>query len=128
MSPRPKPSRHILIFDDDLYDVRDKLPQPPGVTLHVCDRADDCVSQVQAQSPRFVLMDFHMRSGLKGDDAVTLLREAYGQTLHIVGISSAPSLNHRLQLAGANQTVQKNHVVRLLEELAAIIAIEQEEA
>lgn len=111
----------VLICDDDLYDVAAQLPVPQALEIQVMDRADDCVEQVLTWQPHAVLMDFHMRSPLKGDEAVRLLRASYGQTLLIVGISSASSLNHRLQQAGANFVVPKPQVSSLLQELVMII-------
>lgn len=106
--------------------MRHRLPTLSGIELEVHDRADDCVSLVSRRRPRYVLMDFHMRSSLKGDEAVQRLRAHFGPELPILGISSAPSLNQKLLLAGANRTVQKNHFGALLEELVVELTREQE--
>lgn len=111
----------VLICDDDLYDVTAQLPVPAELDVQVLDRADDCVEQVLSWHPQAVLMDFHMRSALKGDEAVRLLRASCGSDLLIVGISSASSLNHRLQQAGANFVVPKPHISSLLQELVVMI-------
>lgn len=113
MAEKPR----VLIFDDDLFDLRAQLARP---SLHISlyDRADDCLTLVETWQPNVVLMDFHMRSPLKGDQAVRLLRDHFGPDLLIIGISSAPSLNLKLLQAGANRAHQKNTLPALLEDLA----------
>lgn len=113
----------VLIFDDDLAALPIPLPPPPGLQLHVFERADDCLALVTRLEPVAVFMDFHMKSALKGDEAVRMLRAHFGPDLLLIGISSSPSLNRELTRAGCQLALVKGVFLRDLASLGELIAL-----
>ena len=107
----------ILIFDDDLAHSPDLLE---GLDAEFVYRphADQAVDDVRAVGPDLVLMDFEMGQHRTGAEAVGALREHFpAQTLRIVGISSDPRCNWRMEMAGADETVVKGGLARFLVDL-----------
>ena len=110
----------VLIFDDDVFDRRTDYFFPPSLEIAIYDRADQCLPLIASFAPDIVLMDFHMRTGYKGEQAVADIRRVYApEQLPIIGISSMPDLNRRMTQVGASRAVRKSQLQSLLFELAS---------
>jgi DNA-binding response OmpR family regulator len=99
---------NILIFDDDVADDPAAYGVTPRLSIRVFDRADDCLALIDEYAAQLVFMDYHLRSGMKGEEAVRLIRRVWPPgTLTVVGISSSRDLNARIEAAGADESFLK---------------------
>lgn len=92
----------VLVYTESLGENRPEASDLEGVKFEVLPGADDIVADVERLNPDVILLDYHLRGGLSGMDALIELRKGRDSLpAPVMAIAGDPGNSQGMKAAGA---------------------------